>query len=121
MHKQQQAETPDIERLQQRHAEQLQQCEQADQRCAETRAQLLDDDKRRRQSQALLAQIGEARAEMQRWGRIAALIGSSDGGAFRKIARATTRIFWCSTPTCSCVSWPAVIGSSAAEVRWACW
>ncbi|WP_444815200.1 AAA family ATPase [Stutzerimonas frequens] len=88
MHKQQQAETPDIERLQQRHAEQLQQCEQADQRCAETRAQLLDDDKRRHQSHALLAQIDEARAEMQRWGRIAALIGSSDGGAFRKIAQA---------------------------------
>lgn len=87
-HKLQQAETPDIERLQQRHAEQLQQCEQADQRCAETRAALLDDDKRRSQSQALLAQIGEARAEMQRWGRIAALIGSSDGGAFRKIAQA---------------------------------
>ncbi|WP_278445664.1 SbcC/MukB-like Walker B domain-containing protein [Stutzerimonas kunmingensis] len=87
-HKLQQAETPDIERLQQRHAEQLQQCEQADQRCAETRAQLVDDDKRRSQSQALLAQIDAARAEHQRWGRIAALIGSSDGGAFRKIAQA---------------------------------
>ena len=87
-HQQQQAEVPEAEQLQQAHAEQLQQCEQADQRCAETRAQLLDDDKRRRQSQALLAQIGEARAEMQRWGRIAALIGSSDGGAFRKIAQA---------------------------------
>jgi len=87
-HKLQQAETPDIERLQQRHAEQLQQCEQADQRCAETRAQLIDDDKRRSQSQALLAQIDAARAEHQRWGRIAALIGSSDGGAFRKIAQA---------------------------------
>ena len=78
----------DIERLQQRRAEQLQQCEQADQRCAETRAQLIDDDKRRSQSQALLAQIDAARAEHQRWGRIAALIGSSDGGAFRKIAQA---------------------------------
>ncbi|HCG39076.1 MAG: exonuclease SbcC [Pseudomonas sp. K35] len=87
-HKLQQAETPDTERLQQRHAEQLQQCEQADQRCAETRAQLIDDDKRRSQSQALLAQIDAAQAEHQRWGRIAALIGSSDGGAFRKLAQA---------------------------------
>jgi len=88
VHKQQQAETPGTELLQQRHAEQLQQCEQADQRCAETRAQLIDDDKRRSQSQALLAQIDAVRAEHQRWGRIAALIGSSDGGAFRKIAQA---------------------------------
>jgi len=88
LHKQQQSEAPDAEQLQQRHAEQLQQCEQADQSCAETRAQLIDDDKRRSQSQALLAQIDAARAEHQRWGRIAALIGSSDGGAFRKIAQA---------------------------------
>ena len=87
-HQQQQAEAPDAEQLQQAHAEQLHRCEQAEQRCAETRAALLDDDKRRSQSQALLAQIDEARAEMQRWGRIAALIGSSDGGAFRKIAQA---------------------------------
>ncbi|MCW8158767.1 exonuclease SbcC [Stutzerimonas stutzeri] len=87
-HKQLHAETPDTELLQQRHAEQLQQCEQADQRCAETRAKLIDDDKRRSQSQALLTQIDAARAEHQRWGRIAALIGSSDGGAFRKIAQA---------------------------------
>jgi len=87
-HEQQQPEAPDTELLQLRHAEQLQQCEQADQRCAETRAQLIDDDKRRSQSQALLAQIDAARAEHQRWGRIAALIGSSDGGAFRKIAQA---------------------------------
>lgn len=88
LHNQQPSETPDAEQLQQRHAEQLQQCEQADQRCAETRARLIDDDKRRSQSQALLAEIDAARAEHQRWGRIATLIGSSDGGAFRKIAQA---------------------------------
>ena len=87
LHKQQQTETPDAEQLQQRHSAQLQQCELADQHCAETRARLIDDDKRRSQSQALLAQIDAARAEHQRWGRIAALIGSSDGGAFRKIAQ----------------------------------
>jgi len=88
LHNQQQSETPDAGQLQQRHAKQLQQCEQADQRCAETRARLIDDDKRRSQSQALLAEIAAARAEHQRWGRIATLIGSSDGGAFRKIAQA---------------------------------
>ena len=88
LHNQQQSEAPDAEQLQQRHAEQLQQCELADQHCAETRARLIDDDKRRSQSQALLAEIDAARAEHQRWGRIAALIGSSDGGAFRKIAQA---------------------------------
>ena len=37
-------------------------------------AALIADDKRRSQSQALLAQIDAARAEHQRWGRIAALI-----------------------------------------------
>ncbi len=62
--------------------------ERAEQRSTETRAALLDDDRRRNQSQALLEQIGDATAESQRWGRIAALIGSSDGGAFRKIAQA---------------------------------
>ncbi len=63
-------------------------CERAEQRSTETRAALLDDDRRRNQSQALLEQIAVATAESQRWGRIAALIGSSDGGAFRKIAQA---------------------------------
>ncbi len=63
-------------------------CESAEQRSTETRAALLDDDRRRNQSQALLQQIADATTESQRWGRIAALIGSSDGGAFRKIAQA---------------------------------
>ena len=87
-HRKQHAEAPDSEALQHQHAEQQQRCEAADQRCAETRAALLEDDRRRQQSQALLAEIDAARAEHQRWGRIAALIGSSDGGAFRKIAQA---------------------------------
>lgn len=81
-------EVPDVETLQRRHAEQSQVCEDSERRCAETRALLLDDDNRRNQSQALLLQIDAAMAENQRWGRIAALIGSSDGGAFRKIAQA---------------------------------
>jgi len=87
-HQAQHPDIPDADTLQHQHAEQLAGCEQADQRCAETRALLFDDDNRRQQSQALLAQIDAANVEHQRWARIATLIGSSDGGAFRKIAQA---------------------------------
>ncbi|QGZ32488.1 AAA family ATPase [Stutzerimonas stutzeri] len=87
-HQAQYAETMDAEGLEHRYNEQLSVCSLVEQRCAETRAALLDDDRRRHQSQALLQQIAAASAESQRWGRIAALIGSSDGGAFRKIAQA---------------------------------
>ncbi|HAQ27559.1 MAG TPA: exonuclease SbcC, partial [Pseudomonas sp.] len=87
-HQAQHPEVPDAEELERRYDEQAMSCEQADQRCAETRAALIDDNNRRHQSQALLAQIDTAGAEHQRWARIAALIGSSDGGAFRKIAQA---------------------------------
>ncbi|MGE6662788.1 AAA family ATPase [Pseudomonas sp. NPDC077408] len=83
-----QPDAPDGETLKRQYAEQEISCNAAEQRSAETRAALLDDDRRRNQSQALLQQIAEATAESQRWGRIAALIGSSDGGAFRKIAQA---------------------------------
>src|SRR5690606_10882618 len=78
----------DSDDLERAFAAQLSQCEQAEQRHTETRAALLDDDRRRAQSSELLAQIATASAENQRWGRIAALIGSADGGAFRKIAQA---------------------------------
>ncbi|CDZ95766.1 AAA family ATPase [Pseudomonas saudiphocaensis] len=81
-------DAPDAEALAQQHTAQLASCEQAERSCTETRAALLEDDRRRQQSQALLTEIEAARAEHQRWGRIAALIGSSDGGAFRKIAQA---------------------------------
>lgn len=87
-HQAQHPDAPDLAELERRFNEQLADCEQADQRCAETRAALLDDDNRRQQGQALLTQIEAANTEHQRWGRIAALIGSSDGGAFRKIAQA---------------------------------
>ena len=83
-----QPDAPDGETLKRQYAEQEISCNAAEQRSAETRAALLDDDRRRNQSQALLTQIADATAESQRWGRIAALIGSSDGGAFRKIAQA---------------------------------
>ena len=88
VHQAQHPDALDSDELEHRFNAQLADCEQADQRCAETRAALLDDDNRRQQSQALLAQIEAANTEHQRWGRIAALIGSSDGGAFRKIAQA---------------------------------
>ena len=88
VHKAQHPEAPDFDELERRFTAQLADCEQAEQRCTETRAALLDDDNRRQQSQALLGQIEAANIENQRWGRIAALIGSSDGGAFRKIAQA---------------------------------
>ncbi len=87
-HRARHAELPEAEALTAQHAEQVAACQSAEQRCAESRAALIDDDRRRQQGQALRAQIDEARAEQQRWGRIAALIGSSDGGAFRKIAQA---------------------------------
>ncbi len=83
-----QPDAPDGENLKRQYAEQEINCNAAEQRSAETRAALLDDDRRCNQSQALLQQIAEATSESQRWGRIAALIGSSDGGAFRKIAQA---------------------------------
>ncbi|WP_434456779.1 AAA family ATPase [Stutzerimonas urumqiensis] len=83
-----QPDATDAEALERQFSEQQVRCEQAEQQCAETRAALLDDDRRRNQSQALLERIAEASAENQRWGRIATLIGSSGGGAFRKIAQA---------------------------------
>ena len=83
-----QPDAPDGETLKHQYAEQEISCNAAEQRSTELRAALLDDDRRRDQSQSLLEQIAEATTESQRWGRIAALIGSSDGGAFRKIAQA---------------------------------
>ncbi|HAQ86944.1 MAG TPA: exonuclease SbcC, partial [Pseudomonas sp.] len=87
-HQAEQPNPPDADALEIQFSAQQGSCESAEQRSTETRAALLDDDRRRNQSQALLQQIADATAESQRWGRIAALIGSSDGGAFRKIAQA---------------------------------
>lgn len=80
-------DTPDTDTLEQEHARQLARCEEAERHCTEARALLFDDDNRRQQGQALLAQIDAANAEHQRWARIAALIGSADGSAFRRIAQ----------------------------------
>ena len=87
-HQATQPEAPDAETLDAQMDAAQAECDNAEQRSTDTRARLLDDDRRRSASQALLRQIADATAESQRWGRIAALIGSSDGGAFRKIAQA---------------------------------
>ncbi|MCQ4259692.1 AAA family ATPase [Stutzerimonas stutzeri] len=87
-HQASQPDAPDAASLEAEFAVQQTRCDEAEQRHTDVRAALLDDDRRRNQSQALLSQVADATAESQRWGRIAALIGSSDGGAFRKIAQA---------------------------------
>ncbi len=59
-----------------------------EQHCADLRAQLSDDDRRRTASSELQDRIAIAYSEYQRWGRINALIGSATGDTFRKIAQA---------------------------------
>ncbi|SEQ78125.1 exonuclease SbcC [Pseudomonas sp. NFACC02] len=58
-----------------------------DQLCADLRAQMSEDDRRRTASSELQARIAAAYSEFQRWGRINALIGSATGDTFRKIAQ----------------------------------
>ncbi|SDI77953.1 AAA family ATPase [Pseudomonas abietaniphila] len=58
-----------------------------DQLCADLRAQISEDDRRRTASSELQARIAAAYSEFQRWGRINALIGSATGDTFRKIAQ----------------------------------
>ncbi|AHL76774.1 chromosome segregation protein SMC [Stutzerimonas stutzeri] len=87
-HQASQPNPPNAETLEAQLSSQKASCDNTEQRSSETRAVLLDDDRRRNQSRTLLEQIAAATAQSQRWGRIAALIGSSDGGAFRKIAQA---------------------------------
>jgi len=58
-----------------------------DQLCADLRAQMSEDDRRRNASSELQARIAAAYSEFQRWGRINALIGSATGDTFRKIAQ----------------------------------
>ncbi|TBU98941.1 exonuclease SbcC [Stutzerimonas kirkiae] len=87
-HRQRQPQETSAETLQQVMAECHQGLEQQEQRCNHSRAALIEDDRRRAQRSALERQITQAEAENQRWGRIASLIGSSDGAAFRRIAQA---------------------------------
>ena len=64
------------------------QCAASEQTCADLRAQLSEDQRRRDASSQLEAKIAEATAEYQRWARLATLIGSAEGDKFRKIAQA---------------------------------
>jgi len=59
-----------------------------DQLCADLRAQVSEDNRRRDASSELQSRIAGAQAEYQRWGRLNALIGSATGDTFRKIAQA---------------------------------
>ncbi|HEY0290573.1 MAG TPA: AAA family ATPase [Pseudomonas sp.] len=59
-----------------------------EQQCAELRAQLSEDERRRNANSQLQERIALATAEYQRWGRVSALIGSATGDTFRKIAQA---------------------------------
>jgi len=60
----------------------------SEQYCADVRAELSEDQRRRNANGELQAQIGAATGEYQRWARLAALIGSAEGDKFRKIAQA---------------------------------
>jgi exonuclease SbcC len=59
-----------------------------EQQCAELRAQLTEDERRRNANSELQTRMALAAAEYQRWGRLNALIGSATGDTFRKIAQA---------------------------------
>ncbi|ROL69468.1 chromosome segregation protein SMC [Pseudomonas chlororaphis] len=65
-----------------------QQCSASEQLSAELRAQQADDQRRQDANQALGQRISDAYNEWQRWARLSALIGSAEGGKFRKIAQA---------------------------------
>ncbi|MDN3236388.1 AAA family ATPase [Pseudomonas sp. WAC2] len=86
-HRTERSDIPEQETLEQRWTE-LSQLNQASQeRHAELRAEIAEDNRRRTQSAELLNAIGSARAEYLRWARLDELIGSADGHTFRKIAQ----------------------------------
>ncbi|MEZ1319383.1 AAA family ATPase [Pseudomonas fluorescens] len=78
----------DAEQLASALADLQQQFTVSEQLCAELRAEQAEDQRRQNANQALAQQIAQAYAEYQRWARLNALIGSADGGTFRKIAQA---------------------------------
>lgn len=57
---------------------------------ARLRQQVAEDNARRDQGQALLAEISKQQAAEQRWGRLSELIGSADGKKFRNYAQQFT-------------------------------
>ncbi|MCF5586062.1 chromosome segregation protein SMC, partial [Pseudomonas syringae] len=60
----------------------------SEQQCADLRAELSEDQRRRNANSELQARITDANSEYLRWARLAALIGSAEGDRFRKIAQA---------------------------------
>ena len=60
----------------------------SEQLIAELRAQQTEDQRRQDVNQALGQRIAQANSEWQRWARLSDLIGSGNGGKFRKIAQA---------------------------------
>ena len=63
---------------------------EADNAAAALRLALEQDNARRRQAQAVLAEIEQQEAVEQRWARMAELIGSADGKKFRNYAQQFT-------------------------------
>ncbi|KPC50017.1 Exonuclease SbcC [Pseudomonas amygdali pv. morsprunorum] len=59
-----------------------------EQQCADLRAELSEDQRRRNANSELQARINDANDEYLRWARLASLIGSAEGDKFRKIAQA---------------------------------
>ncbi|MFJ3524228.1 AAA family ATPase [Pseudomonas sp. NPDC090203] len=59
-----------------------------DQLCADLRAQISEDERRRTANNELQERIKAAHGEYLRWARLATLIGSAEGDKFRKIAQA---------------------------------
>lgn len=59
-----------------------------EQLCADLRAQVSEDERRRNANSELQERIKAAHDDHVRWGRLATLIGSAEGDKFRKIAQA---------------------------------
>jgi exonuclease SbcC len=87
-HLAQHSDITDAEQLAGALAEAQSQSATHDQLCADLRAQISEDNRRRNESNELQEKIAASYAEFQRWGRINALIGSANGDTFRKIAQA---------------------------------
>ena len=86
-HQAQHSDDFDHARLDAAFAEAEQEVASSEQQCADLRAQLSEDQRRRDASGQLQTRIAQAQADYQRWARLAALIGSAEGDRFRKIAQ----------------------------------
>jgi exonuclease SbcC len=87
-HQAQHSDISDAEQLATALAEAQAQTATHDQLCADLRAQISEDERRRTANSELQARIKSAHDEYLRWGRLATLIGSAEGDKFRKIAQA---------------------------------